>query len=146
LGKSHACEGVPTTLLGITGHGEGLLWLTPFQQRQGELIRKRVFSVNAAVVRCNKKAASASVGALLLCDGASRPYFGANIVAKLRSMPRITTFVLLLGVGLSLLSCTKKIDGDTSFKEASKGFQKELTKDQRKSAIEQLQTETAGKQ
>jgi hypothetical protein len=56
-----------------------------------------------------------------------------------------TAFVLLVGVGVSLLSCTKRIDGDTSFKEASKGFQKELTKDQRKSAIEQLQTETAGK-
>jgi hypothetical protein len=52
LGKSHACEGV---LLRITGHAEGLLWLTPFQQRQGELIPKRVFSVNAAVVHCNKK-------------------------------------------------------------------------------------------
>ena len=51
-------------------------------------------------------------------------------------MPRITAFVLLLGVGLNLLSCTKKIDGNTSFKEATKGFQKELTKDQRKSAID----------
>jgi hypothetical protein len=61
-------------------------------------------------------------------------------------MLRLITFVLLLGAGLSLLtSCTKKIDGNTSFKEATKGFQKELTKDQRKSAIEQLQTETAGK-
>jgi hypothetical protein len=59
-------------------------------------------------------------------------------------MPRITTFVLFLGLGLNLLSCTKKIDGNTSFKEATKGFQKELTKDQRKAAIEQLQTETAG--
>jgi hypothetical protein len=48
-------------------------------------------------------------------------------------------------VGLILLSCSKKIDGNTSFGEATKGFQKELTKDQRKSAIEQLQTETAGK-
>ena len=57
-------------------------------------------------------------------------------------MPRLTTFVLLLGVGLNLLSCTKKLDGNTSFKEATKGFQKELTKDQRKAAIEQLQTET----
>jgi hypothetical protein len=54
-------------------------------------------------------------------------------------------FVLLLAVGLILLSCTKKIDGNTSFKQANKGFQKELTKDQRKSAIEQLRTETAGK-
>ena len=55
-----------------------------------------------------------------------------------------TAFVLLVGVGVSLLSC-KRIDGETSFKEASKGFQKELTKDQRKSAIEQLQTETGAK-
>ena len=60
-------------------------------------------------------------------------------------MPRLATFVLLLGVGLNLSSCTKKLDGNTSFREASKGFQKELTKDQRKSAIEQLQTETAAK-
>ena len=60
-------------------------------------------------------------------------------------MPRITDLLLLLGVGLILLSCTKKIDGNTSFREATKGFQKELTKDQRKSAIEQLQTETAAK-
>ena len=77
--------------------------------------------------------------------GASPPYIGANIGAKLRSMPRITTFVLLLGVGLILLNCTKKIDGNTSFKEATKGFQKELSSDQRKAAIKQLQTETAGK-
>ena len=39
-------------------------------------------------------------------------------------MPRITAFVLFLGVGLNLLSCTKKIDGNTSFNEARKGFQK----------------------
>jgi hypothetical protein len=67
------------------------------------------------------------------------------ISSKLRSMPRLTTFVLLLGVGLNLSSCTKKLDGNTSFNEARKGFQKELTTDQRKTAIKQLQTETAGK-
>jgi hypothetical protein len=60
-------------------------------------------------------------------------------------MLRIIIFVLLLGVGLSLPSCTKKIDGNTSFREAGKGFQKELTTEQRKSAIRDLQTETAGK-
>lgn len=60
-------------------------------------------------------------------------------------MLSLRTFALFLGVGLSLLSCTKKIDGNTSFREASKGFQKELTNDQRKAAIEQLRTETAGK-
>ena len=57
-------------------------------------------------------------------------------------MLRLITFVLLLGTGVSYPSCTKKLDGNTSFKEATKGFQKELTKDQRKAAIEQLQTET----
>ena len=57
-------------------------------------------------------------------------------------MPRITTFVLLLAVGLNLLNCTKKIDGNTSFREATKGFQKELTTDQRKAAIKDLQTQT----
>ena len=60
-------------------------------------------------------------------------------------MPRITAFVLLLGVGLNLLSCTKKIDGNTSFNEAQKGFQKELSSDQRKAAIKELQGETASK-
>jgi hypothetical protein len=66
------------------------------------------------------------------------------IGSKLRSMQRLTTFVLLLGIGLNVPSCTKKLDGNTSFTEANKGFQKELNKDQRKAAIEQLQTETAG--
>ena len=60
-------------------------------------------------------------------------------------MPRITAFVLFLGVGLNLLSCTKKIDGNTSFNEAQKGFEKELSSDQRKAAIKQLQGETASK-
>ena len=60
-------------------------------------------------------------------------------------MPRITAFVLFLGVGLNLLSCTKKIDGNTSFNEAQKGFQKELSSDQREAAIKELQGETASK-
>jgi hypothetical protein len=72
----------------------------------------------------------------------SPPYFGANIGSKLRSMPRLTTFVLLTVVGLNLSSCTKKLDGNTSFNEARKGFQKELTTDQRKAAIKDLQTQT----
>jgi hypothetical protein len=96
-------------------------------------------------VRSEMLEASASARTLILSGGAWPPYFGAHIGAKLQLMPRITDFLLLLGVGLILLSCSKKIDGNTSFGEATKGFQKELTKDQRKSAIEQLQTETAGK-
>jgi len=60
-------------------------------------------------------------------------------------MPKMTTFILVLGLGLSLLGCTKKLEGNTSFDEAQKGFQKELTQDQRKEAIKQLQTETSAK-
>jgi hypothetical protein len=60
-------------------------------------------------------------------------------------MPKMTTFILVLGLGLSLLNCTKKLEGNTSFDAAHKGFQNELTPDQRKAAIKQLQTETAGK-
>jgi len=48
-------------------------------------------------------------------------------------------------MGLQLSSCSEKRDGDTSFREASKGFEKELTSDQRKAAIKQLQTETNSK-
>jgi hypothetical protein len=40
----------------------------------------------------------------------------------------------------------KAAAGDTSFIRAKKGFEKELTPDQRKAAIKQLQTETASKQ
>ena len=53
--------------------------------------------------------------------------------------------IVLIGMGLQLSSCSEKKDGDTSFREASKGFQKELTPDQRKAAIKQLQTETTTK-
>ena len=57
-------------------------------------------------------------------------------------MPRLTIFVLLTVVGPNLSGCTKKLDGNTSFNEARKGFQKELTTDQRKAAIKDLQTQT----
>jgi hypothetical protein len=73
-----------------------------------------------------------------------RPYFGTFIGATLCSMPKMRTLILVLGVGLGLLSCTK-LEGNTSFDEAEKGFKKELTPDQRKAAIKQLQTETAAK-
>ncbi|MEZ0326040.1 MAG: hypothetical protein ACAH95_09035 [Fimbriimonas sp.] len=53
--------------------------------------------------------------------------------------------IVLIGMGFQLLSCSEKKDGDTNFREASKGFQKELTPDQRKAAIKQLQTETTTK-
>jgi hypothetical protein len=44
------------------------------------------------------------------------------------------------------LACSKKpLPGDASFIQAKKGFEKELTPDQRKAAIKQLQTQTAGK-
>ena len=56
---------------------------------------------------------------------------------------RVAWLVLLIVPGL--LSCSKP-SSDTSFKEAQKGFEKELSSDQRKAAIKQLQGETAGKQ
>ena len=73
--------------------------------------------------------------------GVRRPT-SALIGSKLRSMPRLTIFVLLKVVGPNLSGCTKKLDGNTSFNEARKGFQKELTTDQRKAAIKDLQTQT----
>ena len=58
---------------------------------------------------------------------------------------RVTLLVLLIVASPELMGCSKATD-DTSFSEASKGFEKELTPDQRKAAIKQLQTETAGQQ
>ena len=62
----------------------------------------------------------------------------------LHLMPKLAAFVLLMGVGLNLLGCSERPHGDATFKEVSKGFKKELTKEQREAAIKQLQTETAG--
>ena len=59
-------------------------------------------------------------------------------------MPRFAASILLMGVGLNLSSCSKRLPGDTNFTEATKTFEKELTRDQRKTAIKQLQSETAG--
>jgi len=44
----------------MCGRADDTLW---DRQRRRESIPKSAFSVNAAVVHCNKKAASASVGA-----------------------------------------------------------------------------------
>jgi hypothetical protein len=48
----------------------------------------------------------------------------------------------LVSVGFVTLGCAKNIDGNTSFKEASKGFEKELPAEKRKKTIEALQAET----
>ena len=58
---------------------------------------------------------------------------------------RLTLLVLIIVANPELMGCSKATDG-TSFTEASKGFEKELTPDQRKAAIKQLQTGTAGQQ
>jgi hypothetical protein len=76
----------------------------------------------------------------------SRPTSVPYRVLSFARMTRLAIFVLLLGVGLNLSCCSKKpLPGDTSFSEANKGFQKELTPEQRKAAIKNLQTETASK-
>jgi hypothetical protein len=46
---------VLTAFLRIAGHLIASLDGSPFQQRRSESIPKSAFSVNAAVVRCNKK-------------------------------------------------------------------------------------------
>ena len=63
---------------------------------------------------------------------------GLHLLAKL------ATLVLTMAIGLNLVACSKGLPGDTTFKEATKRFEKEMTKDQRKAAIKQLQTETEG--
>jgi hypothetical protein len=60
--------------------------------------------------------------------------------------PKFVALLLIMANGPNLAACSKKpLPGDTSFIEAKKGFQKELTPEQRKAAIKQLQTETASK-
>ena len=61
------------------------------------------------------------------------------------SLANFVAVIILIAMALQLSSCSEKRDGDTTFKEASKGFAKELTSDQRKAAIKQLQTETNSK-
>jgi hypothetical protein len=58
------------------------------------------------------------------------------------SLPKLTVILLLVGLSVNLSACSKKIPGDTSFSEANKAFEKQLSGDQRKAAIRQLQTET----
>jgi hypothetical protein len=53
--------------------------------------------------------------------------------------------VLIIVANPELIGCSKATE-NTSFAEASKGFEKELTPDQRTAAIKQLPTETAGQQ
>jgi hypothetical protein len=61
-------------------------------------------------------------------------------------VPKLAALVLILAIGLNLVACSKKPSvGDTTFARERKGFEKELTADQRKSAIKELQTETTSK-
>jgi hypothetical protein len=51
-----------------------------------------------------------------------------------------TSLVLIAGISLG---CSEgPLAGDTSFREAKKGFEKEMTPAQRKAAIKDLQTQT----
>ena len=43
------------------------------------------------------------------------------------SLANLAAVIVLIGMALQLSSCSEKRDGDTSFIEASKGFEKELT-------------------
>jgi hypothetical protein len=64
----------------------------------------------------------------------------------LHLVPNLAALVLIMSVGLTLVACSKKPPvGDTTFARERKGFEKELTPDQRKATIKQLQTETTSK-
>jgi hypothetical protein len=63
----------------------------------------------------------------------------------LHLVPKLAALALLTGVSLDLSGCSEKQPGDTTFKEANKGFKKEMTPAQRKAAIKELQTETTDK-
>ena len=58
----------------------------------------------------NLRRASASAGALFAVRQGFAALLRRYIGSKLRPMPSLATFVLLLGIGL-ISSCTKKIDG-----------------------------------
>jgi hypothetical protein len=61
-------------------------------------------------------------------------------------LPKLAALLLIMANGPNLAGCSKKpLPGDTTFTEAKKGFQKELTPERRKAAIKQLQTETTSK-
>jgi hypothetical protein len=51
----HAIESVLPTFFGIPWHFYGLRYATPFTVAEAQSIPKTAISVNAAVVRCNKK-------------------------------------------------------------------------------------------
>jgi hypothetical protein len=55
---------------------------------------------------------------------------------------KFPTLLLLVAAVLLPLGCAKKLDGDTSFRAASKGFEKELPGEKRKQTIKELQAET----
>jgi hypothetical protein len=59
--------------------------------------------------------------------------------------PVLSALFLISVAGLNLACSKEPLPGNTPFIQAKKGFEKELTPDQRKAAIKQLQTETAGK-
>jgi len=57
----------------------------------------------------------------------------------LRPVIAAASLVLIAGINLA---CSKPSAGDTTFKEAEKGFEKEMTPAQRKAAIKDLETQT----
>jgi hypothetical protein len=59
--------------------------------------------------------------------------------------PVLATLFLVPLAGSNLACSQKPTPGDTTFNEAKKGFEKELSPAQRKAAIKQMQTETTSK-
>jgi hypothetical protein len=57
-------------------------------------------------------------------------------------MPTLAAFAQI-AMALALLSCSERMHGDTTFKEARRGFEGELSPEERKAAIRQLQRDTS---
>jgi hypothetical protein len=58
-------------------------------------------------------------------------------------IPTVAVFAQV-AASLGLLGCSERMHGETSFKEQSRRFEGELSPEERKSAIRQLQNETSG--
>src|SRR5262245_12093388 len=85
----------------------------------------------------------------LLAKHKTSPHIhGSQKPASLTRQLLATSEMVILKLPISFvaaafaLGCAKNLDGNTSFKEANKGFAKELSSQKRKQAIESLQAET----
>ena len=58
---------------------------------------------------------------------------------------KLPILFVLVAAGFVPLGCAKNLDGNTTFREAQKGFEKEMPAQQRKQTIKALQAETTSR-